>query len=44
MAQIMGASADLMKNINKCMKVKELNSTMTELQKEMMQVHQIFNF
>lgn len=39
MAQIMGASSDLMKNINQCINVKELNSTMTELQKEMMQAH-----
>ena len=39
MAQIMGSSASLMKEINQCMNIKEMNQTMTELQKEMMQVY-----
>lgn len=38
MAQIMGASSNLLKEINQCMNIKEMNQTMTELQKEMMQV------
>jgi hypothetical protein len=38
MAQIMGTSANLMKEINSCMNIKEMNGTMMEMQKEMMQV------
>lgn len=34
----MGTSANLMKDINQCLNIKEMNSTMMNLQKEMMQV------
>ena len=38
MAKIMGTSSNLMKEINQCMNIKEMNKTMMEMQKEMMQV------
>lgn len=38
----MGQTSGLMKEINSCMNIKEMNQTMTELQKEMMQV--LLNF
>lgn len=41
MAQVMGASSDLLKNINQCMNIKDMNKTMMELQKDMMQVKKI---
>lgn len=41
MANIMGQTSGLMKEINQCMNIKEMNQTMMELQKEMMQVNNL---
>ncbi len=38
----MGSTADVMKNINQCMNIKEINTTMNDLQKEMMKMGLFF--
>lgn len=38
MAQAMGCISNVMKDINKCMNIKEISATMQDLQKEMMKM------
>ncbi len=38
MAEVIGKTSDIMKNINECMNIKELNQVMQNMQKEMMKM------